>query len=145
MLEYAGTFLTIDHFKDGFSGLFVFFPIFAWKDLCYQYIVYYGRISCVCNNVSLSGFTELKQWICKLYPDIDIGRLRGHVDLVLQLHDFVFGALFSINFLLCELIMLEIFPVQEQLTFTVFLLNVLRSLLDLGNGPISSGNVLRRW
>ena len=57
---------------------------------------------------------------------------RGHVDLSLQLHGFVSGALFFINFLSCELIMLEIFSVQKQLTFTVFLLNRLCSLLDPG-------------
>ena len=62
------------------------------------------------------------------------GMFRGHVDLLLQWHGFVFGALFFINFLLCEMIMLDIFSVKKYLTFTAFLLHILSSLLDYGKG-----------
>ena len=58
--------------------------------------------------------------------------VKGHVDLVLQLHGLVFESLFFINFLLCQLIMLEIFSVQKQLTLTAILLKILWSLLDFG-------------
>ena len=123
MLGYAGTLLTIDHFKDGFSWCFSFVSHIYLEDLCHLYIVYYGRISHSCDNVSWSlpllflnilylDLLMLKQCICKLSWDWH-WLLRRHFELVLQLHGFVFGALFFINFLLCELIMMDIFFVQE--------------------------------
>ena len=88
MLGYAGTLLTIDHFKGGFSWCFSFVSHIYLEDLCHLYIVYYGRISHSCDNVSWSlpllflnilylGLLMLKRCICKLCLEIDIDRLGG--------------------------------------------------------------------
>ena len=59
------------------------------------------------------------------------------------MHGFVFGSLFFIDFLFCELTMLEIFLYRkEKLTFMVFLLNIFCSLLTLGSG---SNHALAIW
>ena len=95
--------------KTDFRGVFPLFPTYTGKDLCHSYVVFYGRILCGCDSVSWSllmlclnipyqGLLMLRHW-----------PFRGHFDLVLQFHGFVFGSLFFINFLLCELIMLDIF------------------------------------
>ena len=79
MLGYAGTLLTIDHFKDGFSWCFSFI-----SHIYLERLVSYG-----CDNVSWSlpllflnilylGLLMLmKQCICKLCLEIDIDRLGG--------------------------------------------------------------------
>ena len=88
MLEYAGTLLTIDHFKDRCSWCFSFISHIYLERLCHLYIIYYGRIPYVCNNASWSpvllvlnipylGLLMLKQCICKLCPEFDTGRLEG--------------------------------------------------------------------
>ena len=124
MLEYAGTLLIVDHFQHGFSCGFSFISHIYLESFCHSYIVYYRKISCGCDNISSSllplfqnilyvGLLMLKQCICKLCLAIEnVKPFMGYFDLVLQLHGFVFGALYFINFLLCELIMLEMFSVQ---------------------------------
>ena len=129
MLENAGALLTIGHFKD-FVAVFPLLPMFTWKGLCHFYIVYYRRISYVCDvswsllllflNIRYLGLLMLKQCICKLCPEIDIDCLWGMLIWFCSCMA-LYLALFFINFLLCELMMLEIFSVQELLTFTVFL------------------------
>ena len=57
---------------------------------------------------------------------------RGDSDFALKLHDFSFLTSFLITFLLWDFIMLDMFSVQEQLTFKVFLLTFAWSLLDFG-------------
>ena len=94
------------------------------------YIVYYRRISYICDvswsllllflNICYLGLLMLKQCICKLCPEIDIDCLWGMLIWFCSCMA-LYLALFFINFLLCELMMLEAFSVQELLTFTVFL------------------------
>ena len=58
---------------------------------------------------------------------------RGYSVFFRQLHGGVVGvALLLMIFLLCFLMIMDIFSVQLQLTLMVFLLNILWSLLDRG-------------
>ena len=58
---------------------------------------------------------------------------RGHSVFSRQLHGGIVGvALLLMIFLLCFLMIMDIFSVQLQLTLMVFLLNILWSLLDQG-------------
>ena len=113
VLQYAGTLLTIDHFKDGFSWSFSFIShillerlvSFLYHMVAITYIVYrisYISISYCCNNISWSllllflnifylGLLMLKQNKCKLCPKFDTKLLEG---MLTWLHGF--GYYFSI-------------------------------------------------
>ena len=92
--------------KTDFHSVLPLFPIYPWKDLCHLYIIYYGRISYGCINVSRSllllfvnilylDLLKLKQWICKLCPEIDIDRLE---DMSILFHSCMVFCIWSIIF-----------------------------------------------
>ena len=109
-------------------------------------MVYHGRIPYGSKSVTwsvlaipkytLSGFTDagtvLEQCICKLCLQINIDPLGSMLIWFYSCLAFCLERCFLLICLLWEQIMLEIFSAQQQLTFTIFLLNILWSLLDFG-------------
>ena len=134
MFDYATTLFILAISKTDFLRVFSLISIYTWKGLRHFYLDYYTRFSYRCNNVSLSlfllfltifylGILIVKQCLCKLCFESGTDRLECIC---------FYSYLSFTNFLLCELIMLEILSVREYLIFCVFPLNILYNLLNFG-------------
>ena len=135
MLEYAETLSTIDHFTDGFFWCFSFISYMLGKTRIISIWFITGgfrmvvkallEVSLLFLNILYLDLLMLEQCICKLCLQINIDPLGGMLIWFYSCMAFYLEHCFLLICLLCEQIMLEIFSAQQQLTFTIFLLNIL--------------------